>query len=91
MLASGYDEQTAAQLAGAAASYGELGLDFDRARSLLWLGRQARRARKRKAARQLLTEAAAEIRRAWHGGVDAGRLSAELDLLGARVRATTVC
>ena len=31
-LASGYDERTAARLADAAASYGELGLRFDRAR-----------------------------------------------------------
>ncbi len=38
-LASGYDERAAARLADAADSYGELGLRFDRARSLLWLGR----------------------------------------------------
>jgi hypothetical protein len=46
-LASGYDDAAAAQLAAAASVLGELGLAFDRARSLLWLGRAARRARKR--------------------------------------------
>ena len=35
-LSVGYDERAAARLADAAASYGELGLRFDRARSLLW-------------------------------------------------------
>src|SRR5205823_725293 len=58
-LACGYDERAAAQLAGAAASYGEAGLRFDRARSLLWLGREARRARKRTGARRALEAAGA--------------------------------
>lgn len=80
-LGCGYDEQAAARLEGAAASYGELGLDFDRARSLLWLGRQARRARKRKAARRLLTEASAEFGRLGSAGWR-GQAQAELDLLG---------
>jgi DNA-binding CsgD family transcriptional regulator len=47
-----------ARLAAAAAALGELGLGFDRARSLLWLGQTARRARKRTAARQYLDAAA---------------------------------
>jgi DNA-binding CsgD family transcriptional regulator len=38
---------------------GELGLAFDRARSLLWLGRAARRVRKRSVARRFLGAAAA--------------------------------
>ena len=52
-LASRYDEQ-AAVMAAAAAALGELGLGFDRARSLLWLGQMARRARKRAFARSFL-------------------------------------
>ena len=58
-LASGYDEAAADQLAAAAAALGDLGLAFDRARSLLWLGRAARRFRKRSVARGLLEAAAA--------------------------------
>jgi DNA-binding CsgD family transcriptional regulator len=57
-LATGYDEKAVARLAAAAAALGELGLGFDRARSLLWLGQTARRARKRTAARQYLDAAA---------------------------------
>jgi len=60
-LASGYDERAAARLADAADSYGELGLRFDRARTLLWLGRAARRARRRTVARRALEAAAAEF------------------------------
>jgi DNA-binding CsgD family transcriptional regulator len=57
-LASGYDEDAAARLAAAAAALGELGLGFDRARSLLWLGQMARRARKRAIAWRFLQAAA---------------------------------
>ena len=57
-LASGYDDDAAAQLTAAASVLGELGLAFDRARSLLWLGRAARRARKRAVARRYLEAAA---------------------------------
>jgi DNA-binding CsgD family transcriptional regulator/tetratricopeptide (TPR) repeat protein len=57
-LTSQYDEAQAARLAAAAASLGELGLGFDRARSLLWLGQVARRARKRATARGCLEAAA---------------------------------
>ena len=57
-LASRYDDDAAAQLAAAASVLGELGLAFDRARSLLWLGRAARRARKRTVARRYLEAAA---------------------------------
>ena len=81
-LASGYDERAAAQLADAAASYGELGLGFDRARSLLWLGREARRARKRTAARRALETASAEFDALGSPGW-AEQAGAELDLLGA--------
>jgi DNA-binding CsgD family transcriptional regulator len=82
-LASGYDERAAARLADAAASYGELGLRFDRARSKLWLGRAARRARKRTAARRALETARAEFDALGSAGW-AGQARAELDLLGAR-------
>jgi DNA-binding CsgD family transcriptional regulator len=82
-LARGYDECAAAQLGDAAASYGELGLRFDRARSLLWLGRAARRARKRTAARRALETASAEFDALGSPGW-AGEARAELDLLGAR-------
>jgi DNA-binding CsgD family transcriptional regulator len=58
-LASRYDEEAAAGLAAAAATLGELGLGFDRGRSLLWLGHAARRARKRAAARRHLEASAA--------------------------------
>jgi DNA-binding CsgD family transcriptional regulator len=82
-LASGYDERAAARLADAAASYGELGLRFDRARSLLWLGQQTRRARKRTVARQALEAASAEFEALGSAGW-AGQARAELDLLGTR-------
>jgi DNA-binding CsgD family transcriptional regulator len=82
-LASGYDERAAARLADAADSYGELGLRFDRARSLLWLGRAARRARKRAAARRALETASAEFEALGSPGW-AGQAAAELDLLGTR-------
>jgi len=57
-LASGYDDDAAAQLAAAASALGELGLAFDRARALLWLGVAARRVRKRAVARRYLEAAA---------------------------------
>ena len=53
-----YDERAAASLAQAAAAYGELGLRFDRARTLLSLGRAQRRSRKWAAARASLEESA---------------------------------
>ncbi|HEY7142937.1 MAG TPA: LuxR C-terminal-related transcriptional regulator [Streptosporangiaceae bacterium] len=82
-LASGYDEQAAVQLAGAAARYGELGLGFDQARSLLWLGREARRARKRTSARSVLETAMAGFGALGADGW-AEQARAELDLLGVR-------
>jgi DNA-binding CsgD family transcriptional regulator/tetratricopeptide (TPR) repeat protein len=54
-----YDEDAARQLADAADAYGALGLRFDRARSLLSLGRAQRRLRKWAAARDSLELAAA--------------------------------
>jgi DNA-binding CsgD family transcriptional regulator len=82
-LARGYDVCAAGELDDAAASYGELGLRFDRARSLLWLGRAARRARKRTAARLALERAGAEFDALGSPGW-AGQARGELDLLGTR-------
>jgi DNA-binding CsgD family transcriptional regulator len=61
-LQAGADgEEAAADLLDAAAAYAELGLPFDRARSLLSLGRAQRRLRKWGAARSALDGAAAEF------------------------------
>jgi DNA-binding CsgD family transcriptional regulator len=61
-LASGrFDEDAATELAEAAGAYGMLGLRFDRARSLLSLGRAQRRLKKWGAARSSLEQAAAEL------------------------------
>jgi DNA-binding NarL/FixJ family response regulator len=60
-LASGYDEAAAAALEQAAAEYGLLGLRFDRARTVLTLGRGQRRAKKWGAARASLEQAVAEL------------------------------
>jgi DNA-binding CsgD family transcriptional regulator/phosphoserine phosphatase len=57
-LATGYDEDAVALLREAADAYAAHGLQFDRARSLLFLGRVQRRHRKWAAARHSLDEAA---------------------------------
>jgi DNA-binding CsgD family transcriptional regulator len=54
-----YEDAAAVDLAGAAAEYGRLELRFDRARTLLLLGRAQRRHRKWAAARRSLEDAAA--------------------------------
>jgi DNA-binding CsgD family transcriptional regulator len=54
-----YDERAGLALADAAADYGRLGLCFDRARSLLSLGKAQRRAKKWRAAREALQGAVA--------------------------------
>ncbi len=56
-----HDEEAAAQLASVPDAYGALGLRFDRARSLLTLGRAQRRLRKWGTARASLEQAAAEF------------------------------
>jgi DNA-binding SARP family transcriptional activator/DNA-binding CsgD family transcriptional regulator len=58
LAASGYDDHVAAELEQAADEYGRLGLRFDRARTLLALGRAQRRSRKWGAARDTLERAA---------------------------------
>jgi DNA-binding CsgD family transcriptional regulator len=57
-LADRYDQTAVAQLREAIAEYARLGLSFDRARSLLALGRAERRYKKNRAARASLAEAA---------------------------------
>jgi DNA-binding CsgD family transcriptional regulator len=80
-LARGWDEGAASQLADAADQYGELGLHFDRARTLLWLGHVARLARKRAVARRVLEAAAAEFGVLGADGW-AAQAGTELELLG---------
>jgi DNA-binding CsgD family transcriptional regulator len=60
-LADRYLDEAAGQLEEAAADYGELGLSFDRARTLLYLGALQRRAQKRAAARRSLEAATAQF------------------------------
>jgi DNA-binding CsgD family transcriptional regulator len=56
-LAERYDDSAAAELAAAAADYRALGLGFDSARALLFLGRVQRRSKKQAAARDSLEQA----------------------------------
>jgi DNA-binding CsgD family transcriptional regulator len=78
-----YDEQAAADLETAAAAYADLGLSFDRARSLLGVGRARRRFKKWGAARRSLEQAASVFdaigSRGW-----ADQARSELSRVGAR-------
>jgi DNA-binding CsgD family transcriptional regulator len=95
-LADGYDEEAATALRHAADEYRELGLWFERARSLLFLGRAQRRFKKRAGARESLEEArAAFIRLGCSGWAEqtgseldriSGRRSADADELTASER-----
>jgi DNA-binding CsgD family transcriptional regulator len=76
-------EPAAAQLAEAAEAYGELGLRFDRACSLLVLGRAERRLRKWGAARRSLEAAAAAFDELGSPGC-ADEARSELARVGAR-------
>ncbi len=78
-----HDEEAAERLAEVASSYAELGLRFDRARSLLGLGRAQRRHRKWGAARASLEDAAAAFEELGsEGWAEATR--SELGRVGAR-------
>jgi DNA-binding CsgD family transcriptional regulator len=77
-----------ATLARAAADYERLGLRFDRARSLLSLGRSLRRARKWGAARRTLEEAIAAFAQLGSSGW-AEQARSELGRVGARRPAPT--
>jgi DNA-binding CsgD family transcriptional regulator len=82
-LAGAYDERPAEELRVAAAAYGALGLPFERARSLLALGRAQRRAKKWGMARESLTRSAAAFDRLGSPGwADDAR--SELQRVGAR-------
>jgi ATP/maltotriose-dependent transcriptional regulator MalT len=82
-LAAGYDDAAAEQLAQASADYGALGLGFERARGLLYLGRVQRRAKKRAGARESLAQARSAFEQlGCSGWADAA--SAELDRISGR-------
>ena len=81
--ADDYTDEAAEALEATAASYGELGLAFDSARTLLALGRAQRRAKKWGAARDVLERATAAFDAMGSPGwADDAR--AELERVGAR-------
>lgn len=82
LVSSDYEE-AAAGLTEAAAAYGELGLRFDRARSLLILGRSERRLRKWGAARSSLEQAVAAFEEIGSPGW-AAEARSDLERVGAR-------
>ena len=83
LAAQRYDEDAAAALDQSAAAYAELGLRFDRARSLLTLGRVQRRHRKWAVARRSLGEAATAFEELGSSGW-AKQAHSELARVGAR-------
>jgi DNA-binding NarL/FixJ family response regulator len=82
-LADGYSDEAAAALDEAAAANGELGLKFDRARTLLFLGRVQRRFKKRAGARHSLQAAEAQFQECGCSGW-ATRAQAELARVSGR-------
>jgi DNA-binding CsgD family transcriptional regulator len=78
-----YDERAAAQLDHAASAYGAIGMRFDEARSLLALGRAARRSRRWAAARGAL-ERAADVFDELGADGWAEQARTELERVGAR-------
>lgn len=82
-LAQRYDDGAAESLAEAAADYGALGLNFDRARTLLHLGAIQRRSQKRSAARRSLEDARAQFDQCGCSGW-AARAGAELAQVSGR-------
>lgn len=83
LLAPPYDDRAAAELEAVADDYARVGLDFDRARSLLSLGRAQRRMRKWGAARQSLEHAVSSFDALGSPGW-AERTRSELERVGAR-------
>lgn len=82
-LNEGYDEQACQSLVASANAFAGLGLHFDRARTLLAVGRIQRRYRKWGAARESLTEAAAAFNALGsHGWAE--RVNSELSRVGGR-------
>ena len=82
-LALRYDEDAARRLGQAAEEYGVLGLHFERARSLLTIGRAQRRHRKWAASRRSLAEASAAFEELGSSGW-AEEARSELARVGAR-------
>ncbi len=88
LVSEGYDEEATTGLRDAAEDYGTLGLRFDRARSLLSLGRAQRRQRKWGTARTTLETAAAAFDELGSPGwAEATRV--ELSRVGGRRPSTT--
>ena len=83
LAAAPYDERAASELEAAADDYARFGLEFDRARSLLSLGRAQRRMRKWGAARRSLELAASLFDRLGSPGW-ADQARSELARVGAR-------
>jgi DNA-binding NarL/FixJ family response regulator len=83
LAAPAYDADAAEALAAAAAAYGTLGLDFDRARTLLSLGRAQRRLKQWGAARETLQAAVAAFAALGSDGW-AYRARADLERVGGR-------
>ena len=81
-LAHNFDDDAARGLEEAADGYGTLGLRFDRARSLLSLGRAQRRSRKWAGARASLEEAVATFESGSPGWAEQAR--SELERVGGR-------
>jgi DNA-binding CsgD family transcriptional regulator len=82
-LADRYVAEAAAAMAEVADAYGDLGLHFDQARTLLFLGRIQRRFRKRGDARRSLADAASRFENCGcFGWADQAR--AELDRISGR-------
>ena len=86
-LVDGHDEPAVAELVEAAAAYRALGLDFDSARALLFLGRVERRSKKRAAARRSLEQARSAFERLDCPGWTE-QAAAELDRISGRRPAT---
>jgi DNA-binding NarL/FixJ family response regulator len=87
-LTERYDDGAAAQLTAAAADYRALGIAFDSARSLLFLGRIQRRSKKQAAARDSLEQARSEFEQLGCPGW-AALAGAELARVSGRQRATS--
>jgi DNA-binding CsgD family transcriptional regulator len=82
-LASGENEAAGLALLSAATDYGRLGLEFERARCLLYLGRLQRRSKKWGEARQALEDAADGFARLGCSGW-AAKAHGELSRVGGR-------
>jgi DNA-binding NarL/FixJ family response regulator len=85
-LTESYDDGAAGDMLRAADAYGDLGLHFDRARTLLVLGRAARRQKKWGPAREALDRAASAFDETGSPGW-AEQARSELARVGARRRA----